>query len=164
LFPRPSRTRNALWIPSRTLLHDVTHSVSSRPDTEVIRVALTRTSRPTVLTAVAVLTAVGLINDNTISSGTFGRRISTRVFRVFEKLAPHSIMANSKTVCSNDVFEDLDVDRLEVNVIESLCFSCGKNVSIRPYFRPIFWFTNVETRNHNCANKYSRRLRRIFLI
>lgn len=29
----------------------------------------------------------------------------------------------------NGPFEDLDVDRLEVNVIESLCFQCGENVS-----------------------------------
>lgn len=37
-------------------------------------------------------------------------------------------MANNKSASTNDVFEDLDVDRLEVNVVESLCFSCGKNV------------------------------------
>jgi len=39
-------------------------------------------------------------------------------------------MANSNSAETNDVFQELDVDRLEVNVIESLCFSCGKNVSI----------------------------------
>jgi len=39
-------------------------------------------------------------------------------------------MANSNNAETNDVFSELDVDRLEVNVIESLCFSCGKNVSI----------------------------------
>lgn len=32
---------------------------------------------------------------------------------------------------ADDVFGELDVDRLEVNVIESLCFSCGKTVSTR---------------------------------
>jgi len=39
-------------------------------------------------------------------------------------------MANSSSAETNDVFQEMDVDRLEVNVIESLCFSCGKNVSI----------------------------------
>lgn len=38
-------------------------------------------------------------------------------------------MATSKSTETNDVFPELDVDRLEVNVIESLCFICGKNVS-----------------------------------
>lgn len=42
-----------------------------------------------------------------------------------------------KCVSTNNVFEDLDVDHLEVNVIESLCFSCGKNVS------NLFKFSNL---------------------
>jgi len=45
--------------------------------------------------------------------------------------ASNNIMANSETTVSpNDVFADLDVDQLEVNEIESLCFNCGENVSI----------------------------------
>jgi len=39
-------------------------------------------------------------------------------------------MANSKIAETKDIFPELDIDQLEVNVIESLCFSCGKNVSI----------------------------------
>jgi len=39
-------------------------------------------------------------------------------------------MANTTSAETNDVFQELDVDRMEVNVIESLCLSCGKNVSI----------------------------------
>lgn len=41
-------------------------------------------------------------------------------------------MADGESAQKNDVFNDLDVDRLEVNVVESLCFSCGKNVSTDP--------------------------------
>lgn len=38
-------------------------------------------------------------------------------------------MADSNSVAPSDVFQDLDVDQLDVNVVESLCFNCGKNVS-----------------------------------
>lgn len=38
-------------------------------------------------------------------------------------------MAVSKSVAPDDVFQDLDVDQLDVNVVESLCLNCGENVS-----------------------------------
>lgn len=52
---------------------------------------------------------------------------------------PTAAVANNET---NEVFQDLDVDRLEVNVVESLCFSCGKDVS-------------VHVREHKLANVFS---------
>lgn len=54
-------------------------------------------------------------------------------------------MANNENVESNDPFQDLDVDRLEVNVVESLCFQCGKNVSIMLYIILIEFSSDFES-------------------
>lgn len=54
-----------------------------------------------------------------------------RLATVTGKSRTRTAMAVSKVAEDNDdVFNDLDVDRLEVNVIESLCFNCNKSVSV----------------------------------
>lgn len=47
-------------------------------------------------------------------------------------------MAEAKNVQSNDVFKELDVDQLDVNVVESLCFNCGNNVSTTDFHLLLF--------------------------
>lgn len=71
-----------------------------------------------------------------------------------EDTSPHrTAMSESKSVQSNDVFQELDVDRLEVNVIESLCFSCGKNVSTYD-FRHLLFDTSRCIRGFPVADAY----------
>ncbi|XP_050061958.1 zinc finger protein ZPR1 [Aphis gossypii] len=61
-------------------------------------------------------------------------------------------MANNKSDETNDVFSELDVDRLEVNVIESLCFSCGKNGTTRLLLTRIPYYKELVISSFDCPH------------
>jgi len=61
-------------------------------------------------------------------------------------------MANSKSADVNTVFPELDVDQLEVNVIESLCFSCGKNGTTRLLLTRIPFYKELVISSFDCPH------------
>ncbi|VVC34773.1 Zinc finger, ZPR1-type [Cinara cedri] len=61
-------------------------------------------------------------------------------------------MADSKSVETNDIFQDLDIEKLEVNVIESLCFSCGKNGTTRILLTRIPFYKELVISSFECQH------------
>ncbi|XP_025425040.1 zinc finger protein ZPR1 [Sipha flava] len=60
-------------------------------------------------------------------------------------------MAEAKNVQSN-VFQELDLDQLEVNVIESLCFNCGKNGTTRLLLTRIPFYKELVISSFECPH------------
>ncbi|XP_050438434.1 zinc finger protein ZPR1 [Adelges cooleyi] len=61
-------------------------------------------------------------------------------------------MTESETGNSESPFQDLDVDRLEVNVIESLCFECGKNGITRLLLTRIPFYKELVISSFECPH------------
>jgi len=53
---------------------------------------------------------------------------------------------------TNDVFQDLDVDKLDVNVIESLCLMCGKNGTTRLLLTRIPYYKELVISSFDCEH------------
>ncbi|KAL5238137.1 hypothetical protein ACI65C_005547 [Semiaphis heraclei] len=61
-------------------------------------------------------------------------------------------MANTTSAETNDVFQELDVDRMEVNVIESLCLGCGKNGTTRLLLTRIPYYKELIISSFDCPH------------
>ncbi|XP_025191238.1 zinc finger protein ZPR1 isoform X2 [Melanaphis sacchari] len=61
-------------------------------------------------------------------------------------------MANSKSAETADIFPELDVDQLEVNVIESLCLNCGNNGTTRLLLTRIPFYKELVISSFDCPH------------
>ncbi|XP_050530451.1 zinc finger protein ZPR1 [Daktulosphaira vitifoliae] len=61
-------------------------------------------------------------------------------------------MNDSKSDDSENIFQDLDVDKLEVNVVESLCFECGKNGTTRLLLTRIPFYKELVISSFECPH------------